>query len=152
MNTFMQYMFDVVTSLTCPDVPEKLEKSFHRIISESLGGDITRRILKNYYDEDNTVLAYIQSNDSGLKFKYFTDDFECSDMEFTITEDNIDLTVGKDLHTSISKTDYFNITVGYNGNSIIDFDKILELQKHVEKFEGITILYAPNEEIQYGYV
>lgn len=152
MNNFMQYMFDIVKSLTGDVVTEKLSRTSHNIKDENLGGNVTRRILKNYKDEDNTVLGYIQSNDTGLKFKYFTNDYESSDMEFHISTDCIDLIVGSTKHEDISKSDYFNITVGYSGNSIMDYETILELQRNVEYFEGITILYAPEEEIQYGYV
>lgn len=156
MNSFWEYMFEVANSLKTDKVSERITNAGFTIESENDEDDTGKFVQKTLIRTDSRfdaiVLAYHRDNATGVEFKYFTDDYDMSDMVFNITSKSINLTIDTEVHKDITKSDYFNITIGYSGNSIVDFDIIKELQKHIEVFEGVTILYAPNEEVEYSYV
>lgn len=156
MNNFWEYMFDVANSIKTDKVSERLTKAgFTLEIDQDEDGTGTfeqKSLIRTKSNLDTILLAYHRDNSTDVELKYFTDDYDMVDMRFNITKKSINLVIGKDVYRNINKTDYFNVTISYDGNSIVDFDIIKELQKHFDVFEGMVILYAPNEEIEYGYV
>lgn len=156
MNNFWEYMFDVVNSIKTDKVSERLTKAGFTIEidqdEDDTGSFEQKSLIRTESNFDTILLAYHRDNSTSVELKYFTDDYDISDMVFNITKKSISVTIGDTTHKNINKTDYFNMTISYSGNSIVDFDIIKELQKHVEVFEGMVILYAPNEERDYGYV
>ena len=157
MTPFLQYIFDISESYRTGELNQRIKDA----------GFEFRKSEEDEDDKSSVGELYITSNDEfgksinlstkegnksefEITLKYYNDSFDEHDMLFIIKYSGITFHFHGEVYENIEKDEYFNLTMCFS-NKMISFDNVKDIHDNLDKLLGFTLLYAQDEEIQYGY-
>lgn len=151
MTQFFQFVLDISESFRTNKISDKLKKAGYDFrTADKSSGEQTYITSVPAEDAHSTNIACKEFEDHKIVVKYYNDCYDEADMIFTISESGINFSFRGEDYENIEKDEYFNLTMCFS-KKMISFDYIKEIHENLNKLEGMTLFYAQDEELEYGY-